>query len=184
MNILQISGSGRNCGKTTLGCALIAAFPALRWIAVKLTPHAHPLDPSPQSSVSSVAAPANKDTSRFCAAGAIEAYLHMPPLEPAFLAESARRADVLLVESGQFIAPGSWPLFHLAIAPSSSALWKPGFAERLLRLHALVLTGPFPSRETPQYPPTLPIFHAPHPAADSVLLAPSLRDLVARFLSS
>ncbi len=40
-NILLISGSGRNTGKTTLACQLIMRFAGLNIVAIKITPHFH-----------------------------------------------------------------------------------------------------------------------------------------------
>ncbi len=41
-NILLLSGTGRNVGKTTLACAIIKKFRHLGIVAVKVSPHWHP----------------------------------------------------------------------------------------------------------------------------------------------
>ncbi|MFZ5940538.1 MAG: hypothetical protein ACOYXB_08185 [Bacteroidota bacterium] len=41
---IMISGTGRNCGKTTLACRLLEHFRPLRPAGVKISPHFHPLD--------------------------------------------------------------------------------------------------------------------------------------------
>ncbi len=131
MRIVQILGSGRNCGKTTLGCAILAAFPTLRWIAVKVTPHSHSID----------ATLTGKDTDRFHRAGAAESHLLPAPITPASFHSFVGRADAVLVESGQPLAGLRWRLLRLAIAPADASLWKPGFAERRMHVDALILTG-------------------------------------------
>ncbi len=44
-NIILIAGSGRNVGKTTLGCEIIQAKKSCEVIAVKITPHFHKATP-------------------------------------------------------------------------------------------------------------------------------------------
>ena len=183
MKILQISGSGRNSGKTTLGCALIQAFPHLRWSALKLTPHAHADMRSPDS------APPSKDTDRFLAAGAVAAQLLDAPLSHSLLVAHEPTADVLLVESGQPIPKTPWPLLHLAIAPSAaSASWKPEFIARLAasanephhsRFDALLLHGEANAEIPRCIPPRLTMFRQSNPA----LLTPLLLAFVANFLA-
>jgi hypothetical protein len=41
MAIIVVGGSNRGVGKTSLVCALIAALPEYRWVAVKITTHNH-----------------------------------------------------------------------------------------------------------------------------------------------
>ncbi|PKP21056.1 MAG: hypothetical protein CVU05_07670 [Bacteroidetes bacterium HGW-Bacteroidetes-21] len=43
-NLLLISGTGRNCGKTTLACSIIEAFKSQSVTAIKICPHFHPVD--------------------------------------------------------------------------------------------------------------------------------------------
>lgn len=128
MKILQISGSGRGSGKTTLGCALIQAFPALRWSVLKLTPHAHssPQPPDLGTRMDST------DTDRYLAAGAHAALLLDSTQSRPIPVRRMSGADVVLVESGQPILNLPWPLLHLAIAPlDAPASWKPEFLARL-----------------------------------------------------
>lgn len=40
-NVLLISGSGRNCGKTTLICNIISSMPKNSTIGLKISPHFH-----------------------------------------------------------------------------------------------------------------------------------------------
>ena len=46
MAVIIVGGSGRNVGKTTLVCSLIAALPEYRWTAVKISAHEHGHRPS------------------------------------------------------------------------------------------------------------------------------------------
>jgi hypothetical protein len=72
MAILVVGGSSRNVGKTSLVCGLIAAVPLKRWIAVKITSHAHghalPIWEETDAGQ-------RTDTARFLAAGARRALL-------------------------------------------------------------------------------------------------------------
>ncbi len=82
-NILLISGTGRNVGKTTLGCVLIEHFSkAYEIISVKFSPHFHPLTDTLipleindyfQLSIEK-SIEGNKDSSRFLKAGASVSY--------------------------------------------------------------------------------------------------------------
>lgn len=180
MRILQILGSGRNAGKTTVGCALIAAFPSYRWIAVKVTPHRHILDPTGMISVAS-ALPA-KDTERFRNAGAVESHLLFAPMALASFSQFVGRADAVLVESGQPFASLCWPLLRVAIAPANASLWKPGFDQRRMSADALVLTGSSAETTMPKQPSQTDapvVFHLPDPAA----LTLALYAYVAAFLN-
>ena len=179
MKILQILGSGRNCGKTTLGCSLLAAFPTLRWIAIKVTPHSH--TPARQHPAADGHPQHARDTDRYRTAGAIESHLWSAPPDPARFASFADRADCLLLETGHAFAQLPWPLLRLAIAPADPALWKPGFAERRLQVDAQVFTGGdsgFFLRTGP-HPPTPPVF----PVAHASVPDPSLHAFVAAFLA-
>lgn len=59
-----MGGETRKCGKTSLVCGILRAFPERRWLAVKVTPHRH-ADPHP----------AGGDTARYLQAGAAVAHL-------------------------------------------------------------------------------------------------------------
>lgn len=199
MKILQISGSGRNCGKTTLGCALIHGFPTLRWSALKLTPHQHAAPSSADAGMRSrnaVTGRQSKDTDRFLAAGVVSAQLRQAVPDAQQFAAKAAIADVLLIESGQPLDCDSWPLLHLAIAPlHTPALWKTEFLLRLAasgdhavpldaqpscgRINALILLGD-PQAEIPSCVPAhLPIFRLRSP----IPLTPSLESFVVKFLA-
>ena len=177
MKILQIFGSGRNCGKTTLGCSLLAAFPTVRWIAIKVTPHRH----APASRPAADEKPQHtKDTGRYLAAGAIESYLWSGPPDLMRIASFASRADGLLLETGYTLSELPWPLLRLAIGPADPSQWKPGFAERRQRADAQVLTSADPSfflRNGPD--PSAPLLF---PFVHTSMLEPALLAFVAAFL--
>jgi hypothetical protein len=72
MPIIVVSGSGRNVGKTSLVCGLIAALGEYSWRAVKITSHVHKtLQPIWQET----ARGQGSDTARYLAAGAERAFL-------------------------------------------------------------------------------------------------------------
>jgi hypothetical protein len=76
MPIIVVGGSGRNVGKTSLVCGLIAALPELEWTAVKITSHVH----NERDAVwEETAAGQNTDTARYLAAGARRAFLLTAP---------------------------------------------------------------------------------------------------------
>ena len=72
MPVIVVGGSGKDVGKTTLVCGVLAALPEFRWTAVKITSHdygqAEPL-------VEEMAAGHETDTQRFLGAGAARAFL-------------------------------------------------------------------------------------------------------------
>jgi hypothetical protein len=72
MASIVVGGSGRGVGKTALVCGLIAALPEYRWIAVKITSHAHgKAEPVWEEHEPG----ADSDTARYLGAGAIRALL-------------------------------------------------------------------------------------------------------------
>jgi hypothetical protein len=72
MPVIVIGGSGRGVGKTALVCELIAAFPTIRWTAVKITSHHHGnLEPVCEEHEPGQ----GTDTARYLAAGAARALL-------------------------------------------------------------------------------------------------------------
>jgi molybdopterin-guanine dinucleotide biosynthesis protein len=90
--IIVVGGSGRKAGKTLLAERLIRAFPEARWLAVKISRHAHgaagwSLDrqeaPDPAS-----------DSGRFLAAGACQAWWLRA--EPERLAEAVPELQRLM----------------------------------------------------------------------------------------
>lgn len=72
MAIVVVCGSGRNVGKTSLICGLIAALPEFCWTAVKITSHAHGM---PEPIWEETEPGQATDTARYLAAGAKRAFL-------------------------------------------------------------------------------------------------------------
>ncbi len=81
-NILLVSGSGRNVGKTTFSTSLIAAFAHQKPVAVKVSPHWHPVSsddpllyiPDNLLLIKEQNRTGTKDTSRMLRSGASEVY--------------------------------------------------------------------------------------------------------------
>ena len=92
--IVLVGGDGRGVGKTALVCAVIQLFPAMRWTAVKVSPHVEHSELSHQN---------ESDTARMLAAGAERAMLMCAPAERmqacAGELRELGRAEHLIVES-------------------------------------------------------------------------------------
>ncbi len=142
MAVLVISGSGRGAGKTAVACALIAAMPQFRWLALKATPHGHDhlentfeeLDPSSE-----------KDTGRYLAAGARRAFLLTESPEPLPTRITRLRAespelDAVVIESNQVspfqITNTGEKSVTLALLADSPARWKSSVWRSLERADA------------------------------------------------
>jgi hypothetical protein len=143
--VLVIAGSGRGAGKTAVGCALIAALPELRWVAVKVTPHLH----RDEEIWEEVDFRSGKDTGRYLAAGAGRAFLvgGVGVADAAGLVVGARSraalCDGLLVESNRITAgsvarPGE-RVVTLAVLAGAEAEWKASLRECVGGVDALVL---------------------------------------------
>jgi hypothetical protein len=76
MAIVVVGGSGRDVGKTSLICGLIAALPERSWIAVKISSHVHG---TAQPVWEEKEAGQGTDTARYLAAGARRAFLLAAP---------------------------------------------------------------------------------------------------------
>ncbi len=126
-DLLLVSGSGRNVGKTTFICDVIASSPLKKMAAIKITPHFHESDkgliPIVENSNFRIYEETNytsvKDTSRYLRAGAERSYfiqttddylkeafqLTSVLLDPdlPFIVESARLRHILVPELFVFI---------------------------------------------------------------------------------
>lgn len=147
----MIAGSGRGAGKTAVGCALIAALPEYRWIAVKVSPHRHDL---PDGLWEETDRHSEKDTGRYLAAGAWRSFLVSGALSAAsmvgsdWLGEAQRRApeaDGVLVESGSDLpamaAQAGEPVVRLAVLAGLETEWKRSLWGRIDSLDAVVLSA-------------------------------------------
>lgn len=126
-DLLLVTGSGRNVGKTTFICDVIAGNPLQKLAAIKISPHFHEptegLIPIVENSnfriYEETNSASNKDTSRYLKAGAIKSYyiqatdaylkesfqltsVLLDPDQP-FLVESARLGKILFPELFVFI---------------------------------------------------------------------------------
>jgi hypothetical protein len=73
--VVAIAGTGRGAGKTAVACALIAAMPERRWVAVKVSPHRHGLPPELTPGLTQETEPeSQKDTGRYLRAGATASF--------------------------------------------------------------------------------------------------------------
>ncbi len=129
-DLLLVTGSGRNVGKTTFICSVIASNPRKKIAAIKITPHFH----EPSAGLIPIVENSNfrifeetdvnseKDTSRYLQAGARKSYyiqtnddalkeafqltsVLLDPDQP-FLVESARLGQILAPELFLFIQDG------------------------------------------------------------------------------
>ena len=149
MAVLVIAGSGRGAGKTAVGCALIAAMPEWQWVAVKISPHAHQV---PEAGLiwEETDRGSDKDTERYLAAGAAQAFLvsgvHDDDAQTALAAiRRTSGAGSLLVESNQvvpaLVAQAAEPTLTLAIVAGPQSNWKPSIWPRLDSADAVVLSA-------------------------------------------
>ncbi len=119
-DLLLVSGSGRNVGKTKFICDVIAGNPFRKLAAIKITPHFHDpsegLIPIVESSnfriFEETDYSSDKDTSRYLRAGAKKSYF-IQTTEP-FLEESFRLTSVLLDPDQPFLVESA-ELRHLLV---------------------------------------------------------------------
>jgi len=146
--VLVVAGSGREAGKTAVGCALIAAMPEFRWVAAKISPHLHGVgeelweEPNSRS---------EKDTGRYLGAGARRSFLirGVSDSRTAELIGEARSAaqecDALVVESNriaaQVVAKCGEPSCSIAVVVGTESEWKASLRECIGSVDALVLVG-------------------------------------------
>jgi hypothetical protein len=138
MTIIAVGGNGRNVGKTSLVCGLIAALTEYRWTAVKITIHLH----GEHDAVWEDTAPGQgTDTARFLAAGARRAFLvtaHQDDL-PIAKMWAAIGSDMNVIFESNRIAPALKPDLCLGVMGGSGTEWKPSFVVFLERADALVI---------------------------------------------
>jgi len=157
MAVLVIAGSGRNAGKTAVGCELMRALQESCWTAVKITPHVHGFA-SAMNEEWDIAS--EKDTGRYLAAGAKRAFLIQGEDSGEKILDSLcslRSADCsgqsLLIESNR-IAPESIARdgersLCLALLSGQPEQWKSSLRQRAEEAQALVLTGGYCCDELP-----------------------------------
>jgi len=150
-------------GKTAVGCALIAATPELRWVAVKVTPHRHGFGKGlPAGLWEETERESRKDTGRYLEAGAVASFLSVGVNLPSkdectkLFGEVSRRvpeATAWMVESGGIdlsgMAEGRGPVLLLAVLGCDVEQWKPASQARLASVAALVLPAAFSQDRLP-----------------------------------
>jgi hypothetical protein len=138
MTTIVVSGSGRNVGKTTLVCGLIAALPEFRWTAVKTTSHAHG---NGEPVWEETAAGQGSDTARFLAAGARRALLVAATGEGFPMAEmrAALGRDAHLIFESNRILDHIEADVCLAVVGGDEADVKPAFAGCLRHADGIVV---------------------------------------------
>ena len=150
----MIAGSGRGAGKTAVGCALMAAMPEMRWVAVKATPHVYGTGEGIWEETNPAT---DKDTERYLSAGARRAFLATGGVDSQakdWAIEARKRAsecDAVLVESNRItaeaVARPNERTVCLAVLTGPEATWKASLTECLGRADALVLAGVLASEE-------------------------------------
>lgn len=119
-HLLLIAGNGRNVGKTTVACQIIARFAAeIPVTAVKISPHFHAFDAdelvfgTENFVILNETKQTEKDSSRMLQAGASKVFFVMA--KPGFLNEATEKllqflpGNLIVCESGglhEFVTPG------------------------------------------------------------------------------
>ncbi len=135
--LVVVGGSGRKVGKTTVVVNLIRALPEARWLALKISGHAH--GSAGWKLTREESAAPDTDTGRFLAAGAAEAWWlragrgRLAEAVPELRSLFARAANVI-VESNSIL---DWfePDLYVFV---SGARRKPGARARMQRADAVV----------------------------------------------
>ena len=145
MAVLAIAGSGRGAGKTAVGCALIAAMAELRWVAVKVTPHAHGIAPGSREELDR---DSEKDTGRYLRAGARRAFLVTASDDAtddvALVRGIASECDSILIETNLELAgliSSNERAARLAVLAGAPEDWKYSLRGAAERADGLVLTA-------------------------------------------
>ena len=142
MAVIVVGGSGKDAGKTSLVCGLLAALPELAWVAVKVTGHGHG---KPQPIWEETVPGSGTDTARYLAAGASRAFLITARDEELAAALQALRSMLapdtnILFESNR--TPGHLhPDLCLAISRGEPMDDKPSFHALAGAMDARVIPG-------------------------------------------
>lgn len=135
--LVVVGGSGRKAGKTTVAVNLIRALPGARWLALKISGHAHGV--AGWELTREESAVPDTDTGRFLAAGAAEAWWlraargRLAEAVPELRSLFARAANVI-VESNSIL---DWfePDLYVFVSGARS---KPGVRTRMQRADVVV----------------------------------------------
>jgi hypothetical protein len=141
--IIVVGGATRGVGKTSLICALIAAFPQFSWTAVKVTSHHYgQREPVSEEIIEQSATQAEQgtDTSRYLAAGARRALLVTASTVglPLVDIRAALGTDTNVIFESNTIINFLNPDLCLAIVGASPSDSKPSFELLMQKADALV----------------------------------------------
>ena len=166
MPTIVVGGATKGVGKTSLICALIAAFPEFQWTAVKVTSHTYGQHgPVWEQIIDRPATPAEQgtDTARYLTAGARRAILVTASPFGLSLVDirTALGTDTNVIFESNTIINFLDPDLCLAIVGRSHSDSKPSFEPLIRRADALVSsTG---SAERLNFAPSVPRFDLPAP---------------------
>jgi len=144
MAVVVIGGQSRNVGKSSVVAALIAGLPQYQWTAFKISQHRHD-DRADQSWAigEEQEASGESDTSRFLAAGAIQAW--RVSAEPGYLAKAMPAIRERLVQARNAIIESNSilnfvrPDLYLTVLNPAIADFKKSAQEFLDRADAVIL---------------------------------------------
>jgi hypothetical protein len=165
--VIVVGGSNKSVGKTSLVCGIIAAFPEVRWTAVKITSHDYGQAESvwEEPPLNGISGEEPKtDTARYLAAGAYRALLVKASKEslPWSEMEPALEGQRYVIYESTRAAGQIHPDIRLALVSGAEAEFKPSFAPFLGAADAVVaLPGAeivLPKDEAP-----IPVFRLAHP---------------------
>ena len=157
MKLVVVGGHSRNIGKTSVAAAVIAATREMGWTALKLTQFGHNLcsadgrpcdcavtDPlHPFAITRETDAGGASDTSRFLAAGALDAYWVRTPVGglsaamPEILGLVSSRRSVIMESNSilRFMRPD----FYVVVLDPNTADFKPSARQNLDRADAFIM---------------------------------------------
>ena len=150
--VLVIAGSGRGAGKTAVGCALVAALPGFRWMAMKISPHGHGTGAETDTEIlEEFERDSEKDSSRYLKAGADRSFfIERVPHDALvrWIAEERKREsedNALVVESNSLdakvLSREGEATVTLAVIAGPVADWKPTLQGSVASADALVLAA-------------------------------------------
>jgi hypothetical protein len=165
MTTIVVGGHSRKVGKTSVAAGIIAAFPACRWTAVKITSHRH-AEANSSAIYEETDRSGRSDTSRFLVAGAARALWVRAPEDSLELAirqllPAIQSDPFVIIESNrilQFIRPD----LYILVLRYDVAEFKDSARETLRQADAIVAVNDCPSPpgwklEMPAYVPLFPM---------------------------
>lgn len=164
MPVIVVGGSNKSVGKTSLICAILAVFPALKWTVVKITSHDYrqrdpvweePPEPASEDEPKT-------DTARYLAAGARRALLVSAPEEmlPWPAIEAALAGDRNVIYESNRCAGEIRPDICLAVMTGSETGFKLSFVP-FLEVADAVIAPPGAEIMLPKAAAAIPVFRLP-----------------------